>query len=160
VRVQERFPAREVREHNRSFLRFYALQLAVLCVLAGGGIAASYGGALWLRRYHALHEIRDFFTNTATHGVFVAGAVGYSLVAWGLLNGLFLFSLARSGLVLRAALPALLVSAGVGIALSRIYDYWYSAAGLAAGALVFALISAWYAIRVLSRIDYYYYAAY
>jgi hypothetical protein len=71
-----------------------------------------------------------------------------------------LFSLARPRLVLRAALPALLVSAGVGIALSRIYDYWYSAAGLAAGALVFALISAWYAIRVLSRIDYYYYAAY
>jgi hypothetical protein len=160
VRVQERFSGDRIDDHNRYFVRFYLTQLAAVVALAGAGIALSYEGALWLRHYHALHEIRGFFTNSATRGVFVAGVVGYTLLAWGLLNGLFLFSLSRPKLVLRAAAPALLVSIAVGIPLSRTYDYWYSVVGLAAGALVYALVSTWYALRVLSRTDFYYYSAY
>lgn len=160
VRVQERFPGTRIRDHNRYFLRFYAIQLAVLAVLACSGIALSYAGALWLRHFHALHEIGGFFTTPVTYGVFIAGTISYALLAWGLLNGLFLFSLARPKLVVRAVAPALAVSITVGIVLSHVYEYWYSVVGLAAGALVFALISFWYAVRVLSRTDYFYYAAY
>lgn len=160
VRVQQRFDGRRVADHNRYLLRFYALQLVAVLILSGAGIALCFEGGLWLRHYHALHEIGSFFTDSVTRGVFVAGAIGYALLAWGLLNGLFLFSLSRPKLVLRAAAPALVASIAVGIALSRIYDYWYSAAGLAAGGLVFAVVSGWYALKVLSRADYYYYAAY
>jgi len=44
--------------------------------------------------------------------------------------------------------------------LSRAVVYWAAAGGLVAGALVFALLSASSALRVLRSVDYHYFAAY
>jgi hypothetical protein len=52
----------------------------------------------------------------------------------GLSNGVFLFSMARPWLVVRAMAVALGVSLAVGITLSRTHAYWWSAAGTPAGA--------------------------
>jgi len=160
IRVQEELDGARIRQHNRYFLRFYLIQLAVVALLAAAEIALAYEGGISLRHIHFLHEVRGFFENSTTRGVFVAGSIGYALIAWGLLNSLFLLSLSRPKYVLRAILPAILTSIAVGIPLSRTYEYWYSAAGLAAGGLVFAALSCWYVIRMLLRTDYYYYSAY
>jgi hypothetical protein len=160
VRVQTEVDGSEIEKHNRYFIRFYVIQLAALAVLAAAGIALVYEGGISLKSIHFFHDVRGFFTDHTTRGVFAAGVAGYALIAWGLLNSLFLFSLSRPRLVLRAIAPAVLASVAVGITLSRIYEYWYSAVGLAAGGLVFALVSAWYVLRTLKRMDYFYFAAY
>jgi hypothetical protein len=160
VRVQEGLDGSRIREHNRHFLRFYWIQLGVLALLAAAGIALLYEGAISLKGVHYLHDVRGYFSDSTTRGVFVAGAIGYALLAWGLLNALFLFSLSRPRLVIRAILPAVLASIAVGVPLSRVYEYWYGSAGLAAGGLVFALVSGWYVLRTLSRADYFYFSAY
>ncbi|MBA3718115.1 MAG: hypothetical protein H0W87_07820 [Actinobacteria bacterium] len=160
LRVQQEVDGARIREHNRRFVRFYCFQLGVLALLAAAGIALVYEGGVSLRHVSFLHKVGEFFADSATRGVFVAGAIGYALIAWGLLNSLFLLSLSRPKLVLRAIFPAVLGSLAVGIPLSRTYPYWYAAAGLAAGGLVFAAVSGWYVVRTLSRADYFYFAAY
>jgi hypothetical protein len=160
VRVQSELDASEIARHNRSFVRFYEVQLAVLVLLSAAGIALAYEGGISLRGVHFFHDVRGFFTDSTARGVFAAGVAGYALLAWGLLNSLFLFSLGRARLVLRAVGPAVVASIAVGMVLSRVYEYWYSSVGLAAGGLVFALVSGWYVVQTLRRMDYFYFAAY
>jgi hypothetical protein len=62
--------------------------------------------------------------------------------------------------VVPALLAALLVNAVVGWQLSREESYWMAVVGLAAGALVFAVATTVAALRVLRRLDYYYYSAF
>lgn len=92
--------------------------------------------------------------------VFAWAAAGYVLLAWGLLNATFLFSLARPWPVVVALGLAVAVDAGVGSALSRTGAYWEGVIGLSAGCAVFAVLSAAMAIATLARTDYHYVAAY
>src|SRR5207253_2279744 len=92
--------------------------------------------------------------------VYACALAGYALLVWALYSGLFLFAVGRHRLVLRGLVVGGFVSAGTGLALTRTGPAWTASIGLAAGALVFALLSAREAFRVIDRIDYYAFAAY
>lgn len=179
IPVQKRFRALHIPEHNAYFRRFYHRQLVLLLVVA----LVSALGAYWVaaelgdRLPFALTVSRgdDAQTKTAkdsdtTAGnvfddriiafVFAGGVVGYGLLVWGLLSAMLFFSLSRPGFVLKAIGLALAVNLTTGLVLSRVVSYEYSVIGLAAGSLVFGAMTSWYAVRVLNRLDYYYYSAY
>lgn len=158
IAVQESFDGMNASGHNRHFVRFYFRQVGVLALV---GTASA-----WLM-WQLLSALRgsDGFLNLGapqpvTFEVFEWGVVGYLLLAFGLMNAIFLFSLSRPLSVLFALAVAVVVDFGVGWWLSRELSYWHSVIGMTAGACVFAVLTAIAAIRVLRRLDYYYYSAY
>ena len=92
--------------------------------------------------------------------VYLLGLAGYVLLVYALFNGVFLFSLGRPWVVLRALGPAIAVATVLAFTLSRTVVYWAAVGGLVGGAAVFALLSAYNVRRVLSSVDFYYFAAY
>ncbi len=160
IPVQKRFSAFQIPDHNRFFTRFYLRQLLLLASVAVISAIVTYRGVLWFRQFGEIRQVRDFFANPITFYVFYWAVLGYSLLVWGLMNGVFFFSLSRPTFVLRAMGMALVVNAFVGFVLSRTLAYWYSVVGLAIGSFVFALVTTRYAIRVFRNMDYYYYSAY
>ena len=155
--VQESFRGEQTQEHNRHFVRFYLRQLGLLAVLVV--VSASLLSAT-LVALADVDAVAIDTTDAVTVAVFAWGVVAYALLVLSLLNGVFLFSLSRPRLVVPALSLALVVNASVGWYLSRSIDYWYGVVGLAAGALVFAVLTTASALRVLRRLDYYYYSAF
>ncbi len=155
--VQESFDGEDTRRHNRHYLRFYLRQLALLgaLVVVSAVLVSSLLIVLGDIEYTALDT-----SDPVTQAVFAWGVVGYALLVLSLLNGVFLFSLSRPRLVVPALAFAVLINAAVGWYLSRGVDYWLAVAGLTAGALVLALLTTAAAVRVLRRLDYYYYSAF
>jgi uncharacterized membrane protein YfcA len=92
--------------------------------------------------------------------VFLAGTAGYGLLVVALLNGVFLFSLSRPWPAVGALALAVCTNAAVGWTFSRTGEYWWSVGGLVAGAAVFAVLTSAATVRVLRRLDYYYYSAF
>ena len=158
VQVQASFDADSIPAHNRWFKRFYLRQVAVLAALSALSIwlvlvvVVRIGG-----RFDTLADVVD---NPVMRSVYWFGAVGYALLVFALMNGVFFFSLSRVSFVLRGLGLAIVVNVLVGTLLSRHFEYWHSVVGLTAGALVFAVVTGLYGIRVLRRMDYYYYSAF
>ncbi len=157
--VQDDYRAGEMGALNRAFLRFWSRHLAVTLVLLLLGATIAYGGVQLLGAV-GVHGLPARLGNPITRRVFALGVVGYILLAIGLSNGIFLFSMARPWLVVRAMVIALAVSLAVGITLSRTHAYWWSAAGTVAGGLVFASLTGFATWRTLRRGDLHLYAAY
>jgi hypothetical protein len=158
---QKRTSGLAIADLNRDVLRFYRRQVALFAVVTTASAAAFYLLGLWLRRFDDVPKIHDFFASETTFDVHHVGLIGYSLFAFGLLNGVFLGTLSRPWLVLRALAAGTLVSLVTGALLTRTLDeYWYAAVGMAAGSAVFALMTTWSAVRLLRRADYHVYAAY
>lgn len=101
---------------------------------------------------------KSLIDNDTTHFVFIIGLAGYTILCIGLTNALILFSLAQPEMVSRSILFALIVNFFVGFPLSRWFDHHYAVFGLLAGAIVFAVFSYRWVIKVLKDIDYYLYA--
>ncbi len=155
--VQESRPGEHMREHNLHFLRFYVRQVGLLAVLVVVSAALVTSGLVGVAELD--HAPIDT-SHPVTEGVYAWGVIAYGLLVLSLLNGVFLFSLSRPRVVIQALLLALVVNAGLGWWLSRNVDYWFAVVGLAAGTLVFAVITTAGALRVLRRLDYYYYSAF
>lgn len=169
--AQRRFRPEEVLAHNRSLERYYVGGLALVTVVAtlsvvltslvarelveAGALGAAGAGAADA----ALGVTQALDAGVVAPFVFWWAALGYGLLAWGLLNAGILFSLSRPAPLMWAMVVGGLGGTGVGFALSRSLGYWYSAAGLATGAFLFALVSAGAVIRVLRRLDYHLYAS-
>lgn len=163
VPTQERFAGSAIAAHNRDFLRFYREQLVATLVLALAGAALACLVAVALGTVGDLGDlgnVEQYVHGAVTPEVFAWGAAGYVLLAWGLLNATFLFSLARPWPLVAAIATAVAVDLAVGIPLSRSGPYWHSVIGLTAGCAAFAVLSAIAALRALRRTDYHYFAAY
>ncbi len=160
IPVQERFDAEQIREHNGYFGRFYARQLAMLAALSVASGMIVFFGVIALQRIAGLGDLDVFVSDDVTRAVFPWAAIGYSLLVWGLMNGVFFFSLSRPAYALRPLAAGLAVGVLVGLLASRTGPYWWSVYGLAVGAAVFAALTTRHALRVLRRLDYYYYSAY
>ena len=153
--VQTSFSAAQARSHNRHYLRFYGRQLLLLLALGACSAGLVTSGVLWLRSADRLP-----LDGSITWYVFLAGTAGYGLLVVALLNGVFLFSLSRPWPAVGALSVAVCTDATVGWVLSRQGEYWWSVGGLVAGAAVFAGLTSVATVRVLRRLDYYYYSAY
>jgi hypothetical protein len=153
--VQTSYMAAQASSHNRHYLRFYGRQLLLLLVLGVGAAGLVTSGVVWLRA--ADHLPLD---GSVTWPVFLAGTAGYGLLVVALLNGVFLFSLSRPWPAVGALALAVCTNAAVGWTFSRTGEYWWSVGGLVAGAAVFAVLTSAATVRVLRRLDYYYYSAF
>lgn len=152
--------SRQIQAHNNFFVKFYIRQLLLLTAMVALSITATYFGVLWFRQFDNIKRIRDFFANPVTFYVFYWAVIGYSLLVYSMLNNVFFFFLSRPRYTLRAIGLGLIINMGIGFILSRMVVYWYSVIGMTLGAVVIAGITTWYALRVLKRLDYYYYSAY
>ena len=159
VALGERYDATSVAEHNAQLISFYRRHLSYVMLLLLLGGATTFGALLAASHYHWT-KVSDLFTAPTTLHVYLLGLAGYVLLVSALFNGLFLFSVGRPWLVVRALAPAIVVAIVLAFTLSRLVVYWASAGGLVAGAGVFALLSAHSARRILRSIDFYYFAAY
>lgn len=92
--------------------------------------------------------------------VCVLGAIGYLLLAWGMLNTLYLFTLGQPAKPLKAIMTAVLVNVGVGFILSRFISYEYAVLGMVCGAAVFVAMTLRANMKFFNNLDYHYYAAY
>jgi hypothetical protein len=157
--VQDDYGAQDMGALNRAFIRFWRrhLEITLTLLLLGAGVA--FGGANALAAL-GLHGLPVRLADPVTQRVFGLGVTGYILLTLGLSNGIFLFSMARPWLVVRAMAAALAVGLIVGVTLSRTHAYWWSAAGTTAGGLVFAALTGWASWRTLRRGDLHLYAAY
>lgn len=88
------------------------------------------------------------------------GAIGYVLLAWGMLNSLYLFTLGQVTKPLFAIMYACLLNIAIGFFLSRFYSYEYSVVGMIFGASLFVILTLKANLQLFNNLDYYYYAAY
>jgi hypothetical protein len=157
--VEDEYRADEMGAVNGVLLRFWARHLGLTLILLVLGAAIAFGGQQALAAL-GVHGLVQRLGDPVTQRVFALGVVAYILLAVGLSNGIFLFSLGRPWLVVRAMAVALVVGLAVGITLSRTYAYWWSVAGTVACGLVFATLTGLAAWRTLRRGDLHLYAAY
>ncbi|MFN8273531.1 MAG: hypothetical protein U0X58_01475 [Flavobacteriaceae bacterium] len=92
--------------------------------------------------------------------VCVIGGAGYVLLAWGMLNSLYLFTLGQAKRPLQAIVYACLLNIVLGFVLSRFWAYEYSVVGMFCGAAVFVAITLKAMTEYFKNLDYHYYAAY
>ncbi|SCY09601.1 hypothetical protein [Flavobacterium caeni] len=92
--------------------------------------------------------------------VCLLGGAGYMLLAWGMLNSLYLFTLGQAMKPLKAIIYACLVNLFLGFVLSRFFAYEYSVVGMLCGAALFVALTLRANINYFKNLDYYYYAAY
>lgn len=160
VPTAARFPISRVAEHNAALGRFWLRQLGFVAAIAVVGASVAVGVAVGLAHLELLGPVRGVFFDRATRWTFAGGVAGYALLALGLANSTFLFSMGRPWHVVVAIAPGLATSVLVGGVLTSAGPYYHAVIGMAAGALVFALITARGARATLRRADYWGYAAY
>jgi len=92
--------------------------------------------------------------------VCLIGGIGYVLLAWGMLNALYLFTLGQAMKPLKAIIYACLLNIFLGFVLSRFFAYEYSVIGMLCGAALFVVLTLRANMKFFKNLDYYYYAAY
>ena len=92
--------------------------------------------------------------------VCLIGGLGYVLLAWGMLNALYLFTLGQAMKPLKAIIYACILNIVLGFVLSRFLAYEYSVVGMLCGAALFVALTLKANINFFKNLDYYYYAAY
>ena len=114
VPIEERVPARDARGLHLELTRFYLRNLAACLTLAVGGIAVAWFVLRGLAADGGLGAVGAQVRGAVTPAVFGWGALGYALLAWGLLNATFLFSLLRPWHVAKAIAVAVVACGSVG----------------------------------------------
>ena len=158
--IEERVQARDRGRVGSELMRFYVTHLAATLGFALVGALFAWFVLRGLAAAGDLGSVGRDVEGSVTPNVFLLGALGYGLLAWGLLNATFLFSLVHPWPVVWSVAAALVVDLGVGITLSRTGEYWHSVVGLAAGGAVFVALTTVLAVRTLRRADYFYFSAY
>lgn len=92
--------------------------------------------------------------------VCLIGSFGYLFFTLGMLNVLYLYTLNQHKKPLIGILIAFFINLFVGILLSRIVSYEYSAIGMLIGSLFFMIYTTQTTIKYFKNLDYYFYAAY
>lgn len=92
--------------------------------------------------------------------VVIIGALGYLFLTFGMFNVLHLYTLNQHKKPLNNIIIACLTNIIIGLLLSRIVAYEYSAIGMCVGALVFMILTTKHTLSFFKNLDYYNYAAY
>ena len=155
--LQKQIPYNQAKMFNRRSLKMYWEHVLILLI-----VGAVMTFLLYLIIWERLGYQRAFdqVLNTVSIKVSIIGGLGYILVAWGMLNSLYLFTLNKPTQPLNALLLGLLVNVLVGLAASRLISYEYSVVGMFAGSAVYMLMTLRTTLQFFRNLDYYYYAAY
>lgn len=154
---QLEYSLKETSNFRDWFMRFFTFRALTFAIMAVIGALIAYFGVRYAVRF--VPEIAIMF-NDVSVTVFWWAVVSYALIAFSLLNVSLFFWISRPSMAIMAAAPALLVDIVVGFLLSRFFSYWWAVFGLFAGSVVFAVLSLVLAIRVVSKLDYYYYSSF
>jgi len=114
---------------------------------------------------YVLYEVYYFqflenFMQQPTLFIFYVAAFSYFLLVNSLMNTLFMFSLSRHHMPLKAVAYALFANFFVGMILSRLYGYEYAVFGLLAGSIILWIMTFLSIREMFKKLDYYYYSAY
>ena len=142
---------------NNQLKKMYWQQIALLFATSIGAFVLIY------YIIHASWGFRGQFNETLVKlsiKVCLIGGLGYMLLAWGMLNALYLFTLGQATKPLKAIIYACVLNIFLGFVLSRFFAYEYSVIGMLCGAALFVLITLKANIKFFKNLDYYYYAAY
>lgn len=152
---------RHALQHRRDFcswyMRFYTRQVVFYIVIAALGVVGAYYGGLSL--IPRVPELAILEGDVAQF-TFAVGVIGYLAIGFSLLNLSVFFWLSRPKLAMTSLIPAMVANLVIGYMLSRVVSYHYAVFGLAAGGIIFALISTVLCLRVMANLDYYYYSAF
>lgn len=152
--------SQDVRKFNRHFLKVYKIAGVTFFLVGIVSIFLAYLFPYAIRDIQYFFKFVEVFFNDINLFVFFFASAGYVLLSWSLLNSIIFFAYSRHEFVMKAMGLGLATNFLVGFFFSRAFDYYYSVIGLTAGALVFAIMSTYYAYRFFKRYDYYYYSAY
>jgi hypothetical protein len=107
---------------------------------------------------HAL--FLDNFFHGFTPFVYWVAAVSYAFLINGLMNVLFIFSFSRQHFSVKSIVVATFVNIIVGVILSRMLGLEYAVFGLFFGSVVFWAYSFFYAVKMLKKLEFYYYSSF
>jgi hypothetical protein len=134
---------------NRAAGAFYIKKILRFLPVAAATAAAVFYGSGWLAGLGG-KEMRT---------VVACDVAGLALLIIGLWGAGLLFSLSRSADALKSIALATLANIAAGYVASRLGPYNYAVFGFLFGAFVFALSSTWHCLRMVRRLDYFYFAA-
>ena len=161
IPVQKNFYAYRIKSYNFWYLNFYFLKLSFLLVFGVLSIIAVYFVVMRLGEvYQHIKEVREFFASPITFKVFYFASLSYLLLAVGLMNNLFFFTLWKPDFGLNSIRIALVVDLVVGVIASRLISWEYGVLGFLAGSFVFAVLSTYYMLKFIYTLDYQYYSAF
>jgi hypothetical protein len=142
---------------NSKLKTMYWQQIALLFVTATAAFFLIYTIMFAPWGFTALfHEKLNWINIKVTF----IGGLGYVLLAWGMLNSLYLFTLGQVTKPLFAIIYACLLNVAIGFFLSRFYSYECSVIGMLFGAALFVFLTLKANLKLFKNLDYYYYAAY
>ncbi len=155
--LQKQTPYNKPEILNNKALKMYNEHVAIL-ISMGIIMGALLYFVIWdqLGYERAFEERLDLISIKVS----IIGGLGYILLAWGMLNSLYLFTLNKPSKPLSAILTACAVNLFVGWLASRLISYEYSVVGMLCGSFTFMYITRKYSLKFFKNLDYYYYAAY
>jgi hypothetical protein len=143
-------------DEYRRFYNRHSIALGVAAIVALGAAAAVFA---MLPRFAPL-RLQETLASATTTRVFWIAAIAYAIFMFALQNVLMLMILSRADLAARSIGIALVFNIVAGFVVSRAVDYSGAVAGLLIGSIVLAVITFRHVRRVLSELDYSYYAAF
>ncbi len=144
---------------GRSMLRFYRGQLMRYLVVLTIISIVAYFIVQWSLRTSLVTNWLGLTNIGLFMLVLQTSLVCYFLLGWGVFNCMFILTLSRPGMTMRALLPAIVVTLAVGLPLSLAVHFTYTLVAFIAGALTFVVISSKTVNEVLEAADYYYSSA-
>ncbi|PIE48613.1 MAG: hypothetical protein CSA39_06855 [Flavobacteriales bacterium] len=146
-------PHKEFKKFNQMFYDAYYRQSLLLII---NSIAIFIFMFLIITRQWGYNAFFEEPLNFISKKVSLIGALGYMFFTWGVLNSLYLFSLDRPKPAVHAVIFAIVINIFVGLILSRLFSYEYSAIGMVVGAFVFMALTAKACLNCFKNLDYYY----
>tara|TARA_R110001592_G_scaffold10105_5_gene52699 strand:+ start:3728 stop:5338 length:1611 start_codon:yes stop_codon:yes gene_type:complete len=155
--LQKQIPYNQPHIFNRKSLKTYWQHVQILLITGVIMIALLYT-VIWV--WFGYEKAFDEALSPISIKVSILGGLGYILLAWGMLNSLYLFTLNKPTKPLKAIMIACIVNLVVGLFMSRMISYEYSVVGMLLGSTTFMLVTLKSVTEFFRNLDYYYYAAY
>lgn len=109
---------------------------------------------------HTNYLFIKVFFNSFTPFVYWVAAVSYAFMINGLMNTLFIFSFSRQGFAVKSVVAATAANIVTGLILSRMFGLEYAVFGLFTGAIVFWWYSFNFSVKMIKKLEFYYYSAF
>lgn len=155
---QREVSASNVGEHRRVMGEFCVRAVVILLVLSVVSVTATYAAGIALAPHVAGMEAVTSLH--VTQRIYWQAAAGYQMLVFGLLGATLLIVLNRILDVVAATVGAFLIAVLVGLAASRLLGAEWASLGLLAGTATLAIQTLRAGLRVVSAIDFFYYAAF
>ncbi len=154
-----KFKYNQYQKFNDEVFAFFKRFNIVYLVVSILTIVLTYLFVYFMYKLTDFTYIENFF-NGYTPFVYWVAAISYAFLVNGLMNILFIFSFSRQYFSVKSIFIATIINIIIGIILSRMFGLQYAVFGLLTGSIVFWIFSFRYAIRMIKKLDFYYYSSF